>query len=72
MYIYLIVFIVFVITTTLLYGISNDPKKSEVDVILLRNALPGMVMGLLVFVIIKYKDSKLFNSEPLMPGNYFD
>ena len=21
---------------------------------------------------IKYKDSKLFNSEPLMPGNYFD
>ena len=40
--------------------------------IIIRNILPGMVVGLLVFVILKYKDSQIFNSEPLMHGNYFD
>jgi len=55
-----------------MYLLSNDPKKTDIDVILLRNALPGLVVGLLVYVIIKYKDSKLFNNEPLMPGGYFD
>jgi len=72
MFIYIIPLIVFLITTGIMYLLSNDPKKTDIDVILLRNALPGLVVGLLVYVIIKYKDSKLFNNEPLMPGGYFD
>ena len=72
MYIYIISLIVFIITSTLLYSISNDPNKSELNVILIRNALPGLVIGLLVFVIIKYKDSDIFNAEPMMNGNFFD
>ena len=52
--------------------ISNDPKKNKTNTIILRNILPGIVVSLLVFVIIKYKDSQMFNPEPLMYGNYFD
>ena len=55
-----------------MYIISNDPKKSDTDVIVLRNILPGIMISLFVFVIIKYKDSEFLNPEPLMYGNYFD
>jgi len=55
-----------------MYYMSNDPKKKDTDVIFLRNILPGLMVALLVFVIIKYKDSEVLNPEPLMYGNYFD
>ena len=72
MFIYIIPIIVCIITSILMYSISNNPEKSEMSTVLGRNVLPGVVMGLLVFVIIKYKDSQMFNPEPMMYGNYFD
>ena len=72
MFVYLIVLAVFLTVSSIMYMISNDPKKSKTKTIILRNVLPGIVVSLLVFVIIKYKDSQMFNSEPLMYGNYFD
>jgi hypothetical protein len=69
---YVLPLVSFLIVSISMYYISNDPKKSDTDVILLRNVLPGLMIGLLVFVIIKYKDSELLNPEPLMYGNYFD
>ena len=72
MFVYLIVLAVFLTVSSIMYMISNDPKKSKTKTIILRNVLPGIVVSLLVFVIIKYKDSQMFNPEPLMYGNYFD
>ena len=54
------------------YHMSNDKNKSKPQTIIIRNILPGIVVSLLVFVIIKYKDNGIFNHEPLMSGNYFD
>lgn len=65
-------FIVFVVTAFLMYSISNDENKNEIDVIMFRNILPSFVLALLIFAILKYKDSQLFNNEPMMYGNYFD
>ena len=72
MFIYLITLLVFLSVSSFMYMISNDPKKSKTNTIILRNIFPGIVVSLLVFVIIKYKDSQMFNPEPLMYGNYFD
>jgi hypothetical protein len=72
MLVYFISFVVSLIVTVLLYYVSNDPNKSDTSIIILRNLFPGIMMGLLVFVIVKYKDSELLNPEPLMYGNYFD
>jgi hypothetical protein len=55
-----------------MYFISVDEKKNKPDKIIFRNIFPGIIVGLLVFIIIKYKDSNLFNQEPLMTGNFFD
>ena len=55
-----------------MYTISNDENKNEFGTILLRNILPSFVLALLVFAILKYKDSQIFNHEPMMYGNYFD
>jgi hypothetical protein len=55
-----------------MYFISNDSKKDKPKNIITRNVFPGMVLGLLVFIIIKYKDSSSFTNEPVMGGNYFD
>jgi branched-subunit amino acid transport protein AzlD len=62
--------IIFAITSILLWIISNSEDKNEFNVILLRNVLPAMVVALLVFITIKYKDH--FSQEPMMSGNYFD
>jgi RsiW-degrading membrane proteinase PrsW (M82 family) len=72
MLLYVIPIIVFIIVSLGMYFISNDKNKSKPKTILIRNILPGIVVSLLVFVIIKYKDSELFNPEPLMSGDYFE
>ena len=69
---YIIPIVSFLIVSISMYYMSNDPKKKDTDVIFLRNILPGLMVALLVFVIIKYKDSEVLNPEPLMYGNYFD
>ena len=72
MFIYLIPVIVFIIMSLSLYLISNDKEKTKPKTVIIRNILPSIVLSLLVFIIIKYRDSSIFNPEPLMGGNYFD
>jgi len=72
MFLYIIPIIIFLIVSVSMYLISNDKDKSKPSVILTRNILPGIVVSLLVFAIIKFKDSQLFVNEPLLGGNYFD
>ena len=72
MFLYIIPIIVFLIVSVSMYLISNDKEKSKPSVILTRNILPGIVVSLLIFAIIKFKDSQLFVNEPLLGGNYFD
>ena len=72
MLLYLVPIVVFLIVSLGMYFISNDKNKSKPKTIIVRNILPGIVVSLLVFVIIKYKDSDMFNPEPLMSGNYFE
>jgi len=55
-----------------MYTISADEKKNEFGTIFLRNILPALILGILVFTILKFKDSQFFNHEPMMYGNYFD
>ena len=72
MFIYLVPMVVFIISCTLMYLVSNDKEKSKPKKIIIRNVLPSAVISLFVFIIIKYRDSDLFNPEPLMNVNYFD
>ena len=72
MFLYIIPIIVFLIVSVSMYLVSNDKNKSKPGVIITRNILPGIVVSLLVFAIIKFKDSQLFVNEPLLGGNYFD
>jgi len=55
-----------------MYSISADEKKSELGTIFTRNILPAAVLSIFVFAVIKFKDSSVFNPEPMMYGNYFD
>ena len=72
MFVYLIPLIVFIISCTGLYLVSNDKEKSKPKKIFIRNVMPAAIISLFVFIIIKYRDSDLFNNEPLMNVNYFD
>ena len=55
-----------------MYVVSRDVDKNKPQTILIRNILPSVVIAVLTFVIIKFKDTNLFVNEPLMNGNYFD
>ena len=69
---YLIPLVVFLIASFTMYGISTEEDKNTFSSIFIKNVLPASVISVLVFVIIKFKDSSVFNSEPMMRGNYFD
>ena len=69
---YIIPVVISIIVSLFMYFISADEKKNSPDKIIFRNVFPGIIVGLLVFIIIKYKDSNLFNQEPLMTGNFFE
>jgi hypothetical protein len=69
---FLLPFVVFLVTSVLMYTISADEKKNELGTIMLRNILPALILSILVFTILKFKDSQIFNHEPMMYGNYFD
>jgi hypothetical protein len=71
MFIYIASIVVFVMSSYILYYISNDPKKNKTSVIFIRNILPSIVLALLVFVLLQIK-SNFDNTEKLMEGNYFD
>ena len=65
---YIIPVIVFIVLSGIMYLVSEDPEKNKLGNILLRNALPGVIVAVLVFFILKQTGV----SEPLMTGNYFD
>ena len=56
--------LVFLIICMIMY---KNNEKEEVNYI--KILLPGIVITVLVFLIIKYKENV---SEPMMNGNYFD
>ena len=63
--------LIFIILSVIMYLVSDDPDKNKIGTICLRNVLPSLVVGILVFIIIKYKGQTPFD-EPMMKGNYFD
>jgi len=67
---YLTPVVFFVITTVIMYLISEEKEKNKLSNVFLRNMLPASVLSLLVFIIIKYHNTSLL--EPMMKGNYFD
>ena len=69
---YLIPLVVFVVASFTMYSISSEEDKNTFSSILVKNVLPASVVSVLVFAIIKFKDSGLFSPEPMMNGNYFD
>ena len=69
---YILPIIIFAIVSSVMYMISKDPKKNDIKNIITRNVLPGMLISIIVFLIIKFKDANLLNNEPMMDGNYFD
>ena len=69
---YILPIIIFAIVSGVMYMISKDPKKNDIKNIITRNVLPGMLISIIVFLIIKFKDANLLNNEPMMDGNYFD
>ena len=72
MFLYIIPFLILVISSIIMYVVSRDVDKNKPQTILIRNILPSVVIAVLTFVIIKFKDTNLFVNEPLMNGNYFD
>ena len=71
---YVVPIIAFFITMILMYLMdsSDDDVKNDPKHILIRIFLPSLVMAILTYVILRYKDSDVLNSEPVMKGNYFD
>ena len=60
---------VFIVLSIVMYSISSEENK---DKIITKNILPSAIVSLLLFLIIKFKDSMMFNNEPMKTGNYFD
>jgi hypothetical protein len=69
---YFICFLVTAFITYILHYISNHPKKDEPRVIINKNLLPGVIVGFALFIYFKYRNTDVFNSEPMMEGNFFD
>jgi len=65
----LIPVLIFLVLSILLYVISNNENKNELNVIFLQNVLPSVVVSVFAFLLIKYRDNI---NEPMMKGNYFD
>jgi uncharacterized BrkB/YihY/UPF0761 family membrane protein len=59
--------LVFIILSITLYTLSSEEDKDATKYI-----LPSAIVALLVFLIIKFKDSMVLNSEPMKSGNYLD
>ena len=63
---YIVPIIVFSIITGIMYKMEKEPKQHKIKVV-----LPGVIVSIVLFLIIKFRDN-LFNNEPMMNGNYFD
>jgi len=71
MWIYIVPLVVFLSISLSMYSLSNNKEKNKSSNILIRNILPAIVISVLVFVFMKYRE-KIFIEEPMMGGNYFD
>lgn len=71
MFLYIVPIVVFLVISLSMYGLSRDKEKNKSSNILIRNILPAIVISILVFVFMKYRET-IFNEEPMMGGNYFD
>jgi len=69
---YIPVILFLVIALTMYFLESDTTKRNTMSFIGIRVILPAIVVALLSFVIIKYRDSSLFSQEKMMKGNYFD
>ncbi len=59
--------VLFVITSYAMYTLSKDPEKKEKPT---KFIFTGIVVGVLSFIALKYKDN--MTPEPMMQGSYFD
>ena len=71
MFLYIVPVVVFLAISLSMYNLSNNKEKNKSSNILIRNILPAIVVSVLVFVFMKYRET-MFNQEPIMGGNYFD
>jgi hypothetical protein len=71
MFLYIVPIVVFLAISLSMYSLSKDKEKNKSSNILIRNILPAIVISVLVFVFMKYRET-IFNEEPMMGGNYFD
>jgi hypothetical protein len=62
----LVPIIIFIVTSFVLYSYSKDPEKKTKPV---KFILPGIIISLLSYFGLKYKDNL---EEPVMQGSYFD
>ena len=72
MLVYIIPVVVFVVIAVVMYAISNDKEKNMPSNIVIRNILPAIVVSVLCFVFMSYREKIELNAEPIMTGNYFD
>ena len=72
MLLYLLPVLIFVIVAIILYSLTEKKEENEISGILIKNILPASLISILVFIIIKFKDSSAFNDERMMMGGYFD
>jgi hypothetical protein len=58
--------IIFLIASLVIYSTQKPEPDENINYI---KFLPAIIVGIIAFVIIKYKES---TAEPTMMGNYFD
>ena len=71
MFIYIVPIIVFLVMSIGIYYLKNGQTEKKEDTNVVFILIPSLVVSVLVYVFIKYKDH-MFNSEPMMGGNFFD
>jgi RsiW-degrading membrane proteinase PrsW (M82 family) len=69
---YILPVVAFFVVSLVMYFLSSLDEKNEPKNIMFRNILPGIVIAMLTYIILKHKDLLNLNKEPLMSGNYFD
>jgi hypothetical protein len=62
---------VFIILSVIMYTISESSTKNEPSTIFLKYILPSAVISIILFSIIKFKDSMVFSDEPMKTGSFY-
>jgi hypothetical protein len=69
---YAVPLIIFVVITYILAKTKQETNKNvNKPTEVIKIVLPGLLISLLIFVFIKYKDH-FFDDEPMMHGNFFE